>query len=102
MSGEPDNLVLNMLRAIRADIATLRDRQEELIDRVGRVEREIATLRREIADLHGDFASLSGRIDNLGRVRAASRSEFPAYQRRCEPPTDADARQRSSCTRSRP
>jgi tetrahydromethanopterin S-methyltransferase subunit G len=60
VSDERADLILNTLREIRAEIATIRDRQEELIERVGRVEREVA-------NLHVDFAGMHLRLDNIGR-----------------------------------
>ena len=38
----------------------------ELVERVGRLERETAGLRMAIANLHEDFAGLSGRLDRYG------------------------------------
>ncbi len=62
MTEEPINLVLEHLRAIRSDLVTLGQGQRELINRVGRLERQVA-------DLHPDYASLSIRLDRLdGRV----------------------------------
>jgi hypothetical protein len=41
MSDDRADLILNLLRESRGAIATLGERQEELIERVGRVEREV-------------------------------------------------------------
>ena len=60
MSEERADLILSMLRAIRADITTVRDRQEELIERVGLIECEVA-------NLHTDFAGMNLRLDNIDR-----------------------------------
>jgi len=60
MAYERADFILKLLRAIRADITTIRERQEELILRVSRLEREVA-------NLHADFATISLRIDNLDR-----------------------------------
>jgi hypothetical protein len=57
---EPDNLVLAQLRAIRGILDDHTRKFDEVIDRLGRVEREVA-------NLHGDFASLSTRLDTLDR-----------------------------------
>lgn len=67
MSDDRADVMLTLLREIRGEIATVRERQDELILRVSRVERETANLRMEIANLHGDFATLSVRLDNLDR-----------------------------------
>ena len=58
LSPEPRNLVLEHLRAIRGILDDHSRKFEEVILRLGRVEREIA-------NLHGDFAGLSRRLDNL-------------------------------------
>ena len=60
MSDERADLVLNMLRAIRAEQATQREKLDKIIVRLGRLEREVA-------GLHGDYAGLSVRLDNLDR-----------------------------------
>ena len=60
MSDERTDLILNMLRAIRAEQSAQRERLDEIIVRLGRLEREVA-------GLHGDYVSLSVRLDNLDR-----------------------------------
>lgn len=60
MSDDRADLILTMLRDIRGAITTLAERQEELIERVGRVEREVA-------NLHVDFAGMHLRLDNINR-----------------------------------
>ena len=60
MSEERADLILNMLRAIRAEQSAQREKLDEIIVRLGRLEREIA-------DLHSDYAGLSVRLDNLDR-----------------------------------
>ncbi|HXC11670.1 MAG TPA: hypothetical protein VNV39_02380 [Stellaceae bacterium] len=60
MSDERGDLVLNMLRAIRTEQAAQREKLDEIIVRLGRLEREVA-------GLHGDYAGLSVRLDNLDR-----------------------------------
>jgi hypothetical protein len=49
-----------LVREIRAETATIRDRQKELIECVGRVEREVV-------NLHVDFAGMHLRLDNINR-----------------------------------
>jgi hypothetical protein len=61
MSGEPDNLVLNLLRAIRAKLDEHDLQFEEVITRLGRLERESVNTRSEIVNLHGDFAGMHQR-----------------------------------------
>jgi hypothetical protein len=60
MSDEPADLILSMLRAICAEQAAQREKLDEIIIRLGRLEREVA-------GLHGDYAGLSVRMDNLDR-----------------------------------
>jgi predicted nuclease with TOPRIM domain len=60
LSDERGDLILNMLRAIRAEQGAQREKLDEIIIRLGRLEREVA-------GLHGDYASLSIRLDNLDR-----------------------------------
>jgi predicted nuclease with TOPRIM domain len=67
MSDDRADLILNMLRGIRGKLDEHDLKFEEVITRLGRLERESANLRSEIANLHGDFVSLSERIDNVDR-----------------------------------
>jgi predicted nuclease with TOPRIM domain len=60
VSDERGDLVLNMLRAIRTEQAAQREKLDEILVRLGRLEREVA-------GLHGDYAGLSVRLDNLDR-----------------------------------
>jgi hypothetical protein len=46
-----ESLVLEHLRAIRADIAGVERKQDETITRLGRLELAVASLRRDVADL---------------------------------------------------
>jgi predicted nucleic acid-binding Zn-ribbon protein len=62
--------MLNMLRAIRTEQAAQREKLDEIIGRLGALEREVATLNLRFAEMRVDFAGLSLRIDNLDhRVR---------------------------------
>jgi archaellum component FlaC len=70
MSDERTDLILDMLRAIRAEQAAQREKLDEIISRIGVLEREVATLTLRFAEMKVDFANLSVRIDNLDhRVR---------------------------------
>lgn len=60
MSDERADLIPNLLRAIRAEQSTQREKLDEIITRLGRLEREVA-------GLHADYAGLSVRLDNLDR-----------------------------------
>jgi hypothetical protein len=46
MSGERADLILNMLRAIRAEQSAQREKLDEIISRIGALEREVAALLR--------------------------------------------------------
>lgn len=67
MSDERADLILNMLRAIRAEQAAQREKLDEIITRIGALEREVAALSLRIAEIRVDFAGLSVRLDNLDR-----------------------------------
>ena len=60
MTEERTDLILSMLRAIRAEQTAQREKLDEIIVRLGRLEREVA-------GLHVDYAGLSVRLDNLDR-----------------------------------
>ena len=69
-----DNLVLELLRAIRGDIAKLSDRLDEHGRRLGRMEIMMAGIRRDqandaetIADVETRFDRLRERIDRIER-----------------------------------
>ncbi len=67
MSDERADLILNMLRAIRAEQSAQREKLDEIISRIGALEREVASLSLRIAEIRVDFAGLSVRLDNLDR-----------------------------------
>jgi polyhydroxyalkanoate synthesis regulator phasin len=70
MSGERSDLILSILRAIGAEQVAQREKLDEIISRIGALEREVATLTLRFAEMKVDFANLSVRIDNLDhRVR---------------------------------
>jgi septal ring factor EnvC (AmiA/AmiB activator) len=60
-----DNLVLEILRAIRGDIAKLSDRLDEHGHRLGRIEMMIAGQRRDQANDSEARAALEVRVDRL-------------------------------------
>jgi hypothetical protein len=63
---EPDTPLL-YLRAIRAILEGHTHQFEEVITRLGRVEREVVATRREITNLHEDWVGMAKRLDNLDR-----------------------------------
>lgn len=65
MITEPENLVLELLRAIRADIGDLRHGQQELLMRVGRVESGIAGIRRDQGSDAEATAHVQAQVDRM-------------------------------------
>ncbi len=64
-----DNLILELLRAIRADIARLADRLDEHGDRLSHMEIGMAALRRDQASEAEGSADMGYRLDKLrGRL----------------------------------
>jgi phage shock protein A len=67
--SEPDTPLL-YLRAIRTILEGHTRQFEEVITRMGRVEREVVASRREITNLHEDWVGMAKRLDNLDRRMA--------------------------------
>ena len=67
MAESPENLALEHLRAIRADVGLLREGQTEIALRLSSLEGQVAGLRRDFADLRADFVRLEQRVDRLDR-----------------------------------
>src|SRR5205807_6155366 len=67
VSDERADLILNMVRAIRAEQLAQREKLDEIISRLGALEREVAALTLRFAEMKVDFANLSVWIDNLDR-----------------------------------
>lgn len=65
MADDPTNLVLEHLRAIRSDLAELREGQREHGHRLNRIEMMVAGLRREPAGDAETVAHLEARLDRL-------------------------------------
>jgi hypothetical protein len=77
MSDEPINLVLEHLRALRADISTMRETQLEHGIELNRLEESLAGVKRDIA-LHAEqLAHVEVRLDQV-------RSEMGLIKRRLE------------------
>jgi hypothetical protein len=62
MSGE---LMMDILRAIRSDIASLSERFDDQTLRLGRVEAAVASLRREQSSDAEAYAEVQMRIDRI-------------------------------------
>lgn len=65
MTDNIENIVLEHLRAIRADIERMERKQDETITRLGRLELSVAGLRRDVAHTDEGAAEQGVRIDHL-------------------------------------
>ncbi len=65
MPDEPDNLVLELVRAMRTDITAMRHAQVEHGTRLARIEINIAMIRRDVGNDAVDAAQEHQRLDGL-------------------------------------
>ena len=65
MTDNVENLILEHLRAIRADISGIKDDVREIKQRLTSLEAAVAGLRRDNANLYGDMADHHTRYDRL-------------------------------------
>ncbi len=65
MTETVENLVLEHLRAMRGDIALIRDDIREIKTRLGSLENIVSSIKRDIADLYGEVAAQNTRYDRL-------------------------------------
>jgi hypothetical protein len=79
MATEPDGLVLEHLRAIRAEVGLLREGVQELTGRVARLEAGGARIETSLADIHVQLAQHCARFDrvNTRLERRLELSEAP-------------------------
>lgn len=63
MSDVPDSLVLNLLRAIRSDIAEVKADLVEVKERLGILEAQYASLSRRVDRIGGDMERVKRRLD---------------------------------------
>jgi hypothetical protein len=63
MADDPDNLVLNLLRAIRGDISQIKVDIIEIKERLGFLEGTYASLSRRVDRLAGDVERIKMRLD---------------------------------------
>ena len=66
MATETENLVLEHLRAIRAQLDDLSRGLGELRGRVSSIEHQLATIDRHLANMQGDIAMIHQRLDDQG------------------------------------
>jgi len=69
VTAETENLILEQLRATRADIAQLGEDVGMLKQRLTAQEAQVAAVRTEMAGLHGDNAILRARVYAIERRR---------------------------------
>jgi chromosome segregation ATPase len=65
MTDNVENLILEHLRAIRADISGIKDDVREIKQRLTSLEAAVAGLRRDNANLYDDMAGHHARYDRL-------------------------------------
>jgi uncharacterized coiled-coil protein SlyX len=65
MTEPTENLILEHLKRFQADLAAARERDSEMLARLGRLELAIAGLRRDIAHFDEGAAEQSLRLDRL-------------------------------------
>lgn len=65
--AEPDNLVLEHLRALRSDVATIREDVREVKSRITSLEHSVAGIHSDIADLNGRHDRILDRIERIER-----------------------------------
>ena len=63
MSGEPSNVIIEHLNALRSEIAAVKTDTSEIRTRLGQVETSLAGLRRDFAHADENTAILSVRLD---------------------------------------
>lgn len=67
MADHPDSLVLELLRAIRADVSTIKDDVREIKARLTSLERANAGHYADVADQHARYDRLAERIERIER-----------------------------------
>ena len=63
MPDEPVSLVLELLRAIRGDIAELKADMVEVKERLGLLEQQVASVSRRLDRVAGDVERIKRRLD---------------------------------------
>jgi hypothetical protein len=60
-------LIFRQGQRILGELSPIREKQDEIVTRLARVEREVVDLCLAILGLHEDYVSLAGRLDTLDR-----------------------------------
>ncbi|TSD89606.1 hypothetical protein FFK22_006265 [Mycobacterium sp. KBS0706] len=63
MTDKPDNIVLDLLRAIHGDIAEVKTGLVELKERFGNLESQYASMSRRLDRMAGDIERIKKRLD---------------------------------------
>ena len=63
MSSQPDNFVLDLLRAIRSDIAEIKADMVEVKERLGLLEAQYSSVSRPVDRLVGNVGRIKRRLD---------------------------------------
>jgi predicted nuclease with TOPRIM domain len=63
MADDPDNLILNLLHAIRGDVGQIKGDIIEIKERLGFLEGTYASLSRRVDRLGGDVERIKARLD---------------------------------------
>lgn len=86
--ADTENLVLEYLRATRADIAGLRQDVRDLVARVGDVERGLAQVRDVLAEQYGRMDRLTDKVERIeGRLDSITPDPDTSPQRSNRWPT---------------
>ncbi|MGH8489669.1 MAG: hypothetical protein ACREXS_12595, partial [Gammaproteobacteria bacterium] len=64
MTEDVDNLIIEHLRAIRADVGLIRNDIADMKLRISSLEEHVAGMRRDLALLHSDIAVTHKRLDH--------------------------------------
>ncbi|MDP2825158.1 MAG: hypothetical protein Q8O52_21060 [Sulfuritalea sp.] len=66
MTGNAENLVLEHIRAIRTELAQVKDDTSEIKMRLTSIDERLTLAEKGIANVHGDFAIIQIRMDKQG------------------------------------
>lgn len=67
MADEPDNIVLEHLRAIRGDLGQIKTSLNSLTRRVDTMQSELALMHRKMADFAMEMSQITDRLDHIER-----------------------------------
>ncbi len=76
MSDQPDNLVLELLRAIRAEQAEMRAEQVEMRAEQAEMRAEQAEMRAEQAEMRAEQAEMSAKLGSMAQSMVSMRKDI--------------------------